>query len=161
MWDEVIRRFEASDVPMLRDAADLALCGRARHELAEGRASTAVGPLDRALMQGRAGMPDSRLQAHLIRAGAHLATGDRDGCEGDVGTALSILPELNGLDRIVLATLAGLALDIGPGRIREPIKSSPADDLLLPLTTALEPELGLEPRVAREVEEIAEDMRRE
>ena len=41
------------------------------------------------------------------------------------------------------------------------IKSSPASDLLLPLSTALERELGLEPRVAREVEEIAEDIRRE
>ena len=41
------------------------------------------------------------------------------------------------------------------------IKSSPAGDLLLPLSTALERELGLEPRVARGVEEIAEDIRRE
>ena len=160
-WDEVIRRFEASDVPMLRDAAELALCGRARHELAEGRASAAVGLLDRALMQERAGVPDSRLQGHLIRAGAHLAEGDGEACARDVETALSILSELNTLARHVLADLADLATGIGLERMRELIRSSPADGLLLPLTTALERELGLEPRVAREVEEIAEDIRRE
>jgi len=38
------------------------------------------------------------------------------------------------------------------------IKSSPANDLLLPLRTALEKKLGLKPRVAREVEEVADDM---
>ena len=41
------------------------------------------------------------------------------------------------------------------------IKSSPSDALLLPLRTALERELGFEPRVAREIEEIAEDIRRD
>ena len=31
----------------------------------------------------------------------------------------------------------------------------------MPLTTALEREMGLEPRVAREIEEVAEDIRRD
>ena len=41
------------------------------------------------------------------------------------------------------------------------IRTSPSASLLLPLTTALERDLGLEPRVAREVEEIALDIRRD
>ena len=160
-WDEVIRRFEVSDVPALRDAAESALCRRAQHELTEGRARTAVAFLDRALLQGKAGMPDSRLQGHLIRARAHLAEGDGEACAGDVETALSILPELNTLPRDVLVALADLSAGVGPARMCNLIESSPAGDLLLPLRTALERELGLEPRVAREVEEIAEDIRRE
>ena len=160
-WDEVVRRFEASDEPALRDAAESALCMRAQHELTEGRARTALGLLDRALLQGRAGMPDSRLQGHLIRARAHLAEGDGEACSAGVVTALSILPELNMLPRDVLVALADLSAGIGPERMCDLIKSSPAGDLLLPLRTALERELGLEPRVAREVEEIAEDIRRE
>ena len=160
-WDEVVRRFEASDVPALRDAAESALCRRAQHDLTEGRARTALGFLDRALLQTLAGMPDSRLQGHLIRARAHLAEGDGAACAGDVETALSILPELNMLPRDVLVALADLASGVGPERMCELIKSSPANDLLLPLRTALERELGLEPRVAREVEEVAEDIRRE
>ena len=160
-WDEVIRRFEVSDVPELRDAAESALCRRAQHELTEGRARTAVAFLDRALLQGKAGMPDSRLQGHLIRARAHLAEGDGEACAGDVETALSILPQLNTLPRDVLVALADLSAGVGPARMCNLIESSPAGDLLLPLRTALERELGLEPRVAREVEEIAEDIRRE
>ena len=160
-WDEVVRRFEASDVPALRDAAESALCRRAQHELTEGRARTAVAFLDRTLLPARAGIPDSRLQGHLIRARAHLAEGDGEACAGDVETALSILPELNMLPRDVLVTLADLAAGVGPERMCDLIESSPAGDLLLPLRTALERELGLEPRVAREVEEIAEDIRRE
>ena len=126
-----------------------------------GRAGAAVAFLDRALLQGRAGVPEGRLQGHLIRARAYLAEGDREACAGDVETALSILPELNTLPRDVLVALADLAVGVGPERMCDLVKSSPAGDLLLPLRTALERELGLEPRVAREVEEIAEDIRRE
>jgi hypothetical protein len=160
-WDEVVRRFEESDSPVLRDAAEAALRRRGQHELTQGRARTALGFLDRALFQGRAGMLDSRLQGHLIRASAHLAEGDGDACARDVETALSILPEMNILPRDVLVSLADLSAGVGPESMCELIKSSPAGDLLLPLRTALERELGLEPRVAREVDEIAEDIRRE
>ena len=68
--DEVVQRFEASDATELRNAAESALCMRAQHELAEGRARTAVAFLDRALLQAREGVPGSRLQGHLIRAPA-------------------------------------------------------------------------------------------
>ena len=161
VWDEVVQRFEASDVPTLRGAAETALYGQAQHELNEGRAKSAIAFLDRALLSNLAGVPDSRLQGHLIRARAHLAGGDGEACVGDVEVALSILPALNMLPRDVLEVLADLAGGVGPERMCDLIKSSPADDLLLPLRTALERELGLEPRVAREVEEIAEDIRRE
>ena len=49
---------------------------------------------------------------------------------------------------------------LGVARVLEFIRKSPSADLLLPLTTAFEQELGLEPRVAREVEEVAKDIRR-
>ena len=161
VWDEVVRRFETSDVPSLRGAAESALCIWAQHQLAEGRTRTAIELLDRSILQERAGIPGSRLQCHLIRAQAHLAESNGEACAADVKTALSILPELNVLPRDVLVDLAGLATGLGFERMCDLIGSSPVRDLLLPLTTALERELGLEPRVAREVEEIAEDIRRE
>ena len=160
-WDEVIRRFEMSDVSALRDTAESALCRRAEYELTEDRARTALGFLDRALQQGRAGTPGSRLQGHLIRARGHLAEGDGEAGARDVETALSILPELKMLPRDVVVALADLSKGVGPERMCDLIKSSPVGDLLLPLRTALEQELGLEPRVAREVKEIAEDIRGE
>ena len=85
-WDEVVRRFEASDVPPLRDAAESALCMRAQHELSEGRARTTIALLDRALLQAREGIPDSRLQGHMIRApgapGGRRWRSMRRGCRG-------------------------------------------------------------------------------
>ena len=50
---------------------------------------------------------------------------------------------------------------LGPARMRDFIKASPSAALLLPLTTALELELRLDPRVAQEVAEVAQDIRRD
>ena len=58
-------------------------------------------------------------------------------------------------------TLMRISVDVGPMPVRDVIQASPAADLLLPLTTALEQEMGLAPRVAREVEQVAADIRQE
>ena len=161
VWQEAVRRFGKSDVQALRDLEEWALCKRAQHELTEGRARVAIEFLDHVLLQERAGLPNTRLQGHLVRARGWLAEGDCKACAGDIETALSILPELDKLPREALVVLADLSAGIGLERMCDLIGSSPASDLLLPLRTALERELGLEPRVAREVEEIAEDIRRD
>ena len=41
------------------------------------------------------------------------------------------------------------------------IEQSPSTELLVPLVVALQKELGQEPKVAREIEEVAEDIRKE
>ena len=74
---------------------------------------------------------------------------------------LTILPELDSLPEDGPDALMKFSIDLGPARMRELIQASPVADLLSPLTTALEWELGLAPRVAREVEEVAEDIRRD
>ncbi len=43
------------------------------------------------------------------------------------------------------------SIDLGQKRMCEIIQASPSTKLLLPLTTALEQELGREPRVARDI----------
>ncbi len=160
-WDEVVRRFEASDVSALRDAVESALCGRARQELTRGQASAALEFLDRVLLQARGGTPGSRVQVHMLRSRAHLTEGDAEACARDVEATLSILPELDMLTRDVLVDLVDVMAGIGPERMCDLIESSPAGDLLLPLRTALERELGMDPRVSREVGKVAEDIRRE
>ena len=75
---------------------------------------------------------------------------------------LAILPKLDLLPKEVLDDLAKVGVEIGAERVRGLIQASPADaDLLSPFITALERELGMEPRVAREVGEVAEDIRRD
>ena len=53
------------------------------------------------------------------------------------------------------------SVHLGPACVLDLIQRSPAADLLLPLVTALQQEVGLKPRVAREVDEVAQDIRKE
>ena len=160
-WDQVVQRFETSDHPTLRYAAQFALFNKAALELARGRSKAAISAVDRGFEVAGTEQPWDKLRGHLIRAQAHMIEGDRAACEQDVEALLSILPRLSSLQKYDLDDLCRLAVDLGIERMRELIKASPAASLLLPLTTALEKELGFEPRVAKEVEEIAEDIRRD
>ena len=101
---------------------------------------------------------NSNLRGHVIRAKALLACGDRSACEHAVEAVLALLPELGFISREAIAALIGFSVDLGLQRMRELIQTSPSAPLLLPLTTALERELGYEPRVAREVDEVAQDI---
>ena len=69
----------------------------------------------------------------------------------------AILPKIDPLPTEGGNAMPEFIVAVGTGRMREPIQASPAADLSLPLAAALE--LGLKPRVAREVEEVAGDIR--
>ena len=59
----------------------------------------------------------------------------------------------------LMTMMSQLVTQVSPARILELIYDSPAAPLLLPLVVALQQMLGLEPRVPKEVEEIAKDVR--
>ncbi len=160
--DDVVRRFGESEYPILRMWTEIALLNKADLELASQRYDSAIETVDRALDQHLASPPQNRWWGHLIRAEAILASGDPSACEQDITAILAALPGLSALflERI-LGALMAFSIEIGSARMRELIRASSAADLLLPLTTALEREMGLQPRVAREVEEVAEDIRRD
>ena len=104
---------------------------------------------------------ETRWRGYLIRALAMLKSGNPSACERDVVTILALLPDMSVLPKEILDALQWLGHAIGPEWLRELIVASPSAGLLLPLTTALEGELGIESRVAREVEEVAEDIRQD
>ena len=104
---------------------------------------------------------ERQARCHMIRAKATLAHGNRSACERDIEAVLTLLRKIDSLPPEALDTLMYFSVELGPERMRELIQASPSANLLVPLTTALERELGLEPRVAREVEEIAQDIRRD
>ncbi len=161
VWDEVVRRFGECDTSALRSAAGFALVKRAEIELARGEAKAAIESASRAFDRIGAGSPEKRLPCHLIQAQASLEDGDIATCTENVIAVLELLPELKALPKRVLDALLGLAIDLGLARTRDLIQASPAANLLVPLTTALDRELGLEPRVAKEIEEVAEDIQRD
>ncbi len=159
-YDEAVRRFGEHESAALRMPIEFAFIRMAELELRLGRCEAAIVTASRALDRNLTGLP-MRWRGHLVRAKAGLAGGDPSIWERDVEAMLAILPEFDPLSREDLDALAELGIGVGAERMRELIQASPAADLLLPLTTALERELGMEPRVAREVEEVAEDIRRD
>ncbi len=161
VWTEVERRFGTGASPKLRETVKIALLGQAAVESVKGRTGTVVAAVDRVLQQKDAGSPTLEWAAHMFRAEARLVEGDVAAGVGDVEAMLAVLPRLDALPKGVLDGLFRIAVELGPNKMRDLIQASPASDLLLPLTTALEMELGEEPRAAKEVEEVAEDIRRD
>ncbi len=161
VWENVVQRFGQCDLPPLQNAADMALLKMAARKLHDGRVESAVGLVDKVLERENSEFPETGLQGYFLRSRAYLAAGREDSCVKDVETILAILPDLESIPKGVLDDMTWLAIDLGAEKMRDLIQASPSADLLLPLTTALEKELGLEPRVAKEVEEVAEDIRRD
>ena len=159
VYDEATRRFGKHEFPALRMPIEFALLRKAELELGRGRREAAIETAGRVLDWNLTELP-MRWRGHLIRAKAGLAGGDPSVYEREIEAMLAILPKLDPLPRKILDALVELTIEIGAERMRELIQASSSSDLLLPLTTALEWELGLEPRVAREIEEVAEDIRR-
>ena len=160
-FDEVVRRFGDSESPMLRMVTECALLMKADFEIKCRRYKAAIEAAGRVLDMGHTESSESRRLAHLIRAKATLASGDRSASERDIAAILTILPDLDSLPKESLDELTMFSIEIGPERMVELIQASPSANLLLPLTTALEQELGHEPRVALEVAEVAEDIRKD
>ena len=156
--DEVIRRFGESDSSVFSVEVKGALLWRADIELKTRQYEKAVETAGRVINGRHRGSPEQQLLGHVIRAKALFAGGDRSAGEYAVEAVLALLPELGSTSREAIVALIGFSVDLGLQRMRQLIQTSPSAHLLLPLTTALERELGYEPRVAREVDEVAQDI---
>ena len=164
VWDDVVQRFGTSDQPKLQYMVKIAQLVIAELHVAMGHCDTSITMMDNLLENLDFEIPESSkilYQGLLTRAYAHLLESNKAACMRDVETALSILsaPGISPID--VIDGLCGLAVELGPAQLRELIITSPESDRLLPLTTALERELGLETRVAKEVEEVAKEIQRD
>ena len=156
-----LERFEGSESSEIPKWIGLTLLEKADWELECKRYSSAIGIVDRALNQYRVESPQDRWRALMIRTRAVFASGDPSAYEQDIIAMFTLLLEFEFIPKEALEDLMTFSIDLGPARMRELIQASPAVNLLLPLTTALERVLGLEPQVAQEVEEVAKDIRGE
>ena len=157
--EEMVRRV-GDNAPEYHKLIEHSLLEKADFELVCGRHGSAIMAADLALKKCLPESVENRLRAHLIRARAILAGGDISGCEQDIEAILTVLPNLGNLPKEHLEALMEFSIQLGPARMREFIEVSPSADLLLPLTTALAQEMGDQPRVAREVEEVARDIQK-
>ena len=159
--DEVVRRFGDSESPAFRMVTECALLIKADSEIECRRYKAAIESAGRVIDMCHTESSEIRWLAYLSRARATLASGDLSASERDIAEILTILPNLDSLPKESLEELMTFSIEIGPERMVELIQTSPSANLLLPLTTALEQELGHEPRVALEVAEVAEDIRKD
>ena len=160
-FDEVVHRFGDSESPAFRRATECALLIKADFDIECQRYKAAIEAAGRVLDMCHTESSVNRRLAYLIRAKASLASGDMPAGERDIAAILTILPDFDSLPKESLEELMEFSIDIGPERMVELIQASPSVNLLLPLTTALEQELGREPRVALEVAEVAADIRKD
>ena len=158
--EEVVQRFGADDSPSLRGRVQKALLEKAEIELECRRYEAASNAASRALDDKGTQSHENLRRAHLIRAKASHRSGNPKRCARDLQTLLRILPNRDSLPDIHYE-LMQFSIDLGPETMIEILKASPSEKLLLPLTTALELELGRTPRVPHEVEEIAMDVRKD
>jgi tetratricopeptide (TPR) repeat protein len=161
VFDEAVYKYEKSELPALREQVEFALVEKADIELVFRRYRAAIGTADKALDRLQFASLWNRCRGYLTRAEAALAIEDSISCGKDLKALLVHLVELDSLPRHILDGLMRFCVRLGPGSMRELVVASPAANLLLPLTTALEWELGLDPRVALEVEEVARDIQRD
>ena len=102
-----------------------------------------------------------RLLVYEIRILTYINERNVPAVVDDVQVILQTLPRLAAMSARSIRSLMAANLALGADRLAALIRKSPSADQLLPLTTALDWEMGKEPRVAIEVEEVAKDMRRD
>ena len=102
-----------------------------------------------------------RLTIYEIRVLTYIKERNVPAVADDVQAILQTLPRLAALSPTSIRSLMAASLALGADRLAALIRESPSADHLLPLTTALDWEMGKKPSVATEVEKVAKDIRRE
>ena len=101
-----------------------------------------------------------RLQSHTMRMVAGAAERDDPASiVRDVKAVLDMLPQVEDESRMVIAALIECSPAVGYDQMVSLIQQSRSAKRLLPLATALELEMGLQPRVSIEIQRVAEDIR--
>ena len=102
---------------------------------------------------------DGTIANALIWKAIVLDQMDRTISEGEFCLLLKCLERDNKLPNNFIEALTCFISRVGPARSLELIQESPAAQILLPLVTALQQELGQRTDVAKEVDEVAKDIR--
>ena len=157
VYRDVLDRFARErDRTALEIRAD-ALLGVAEIEVRAGRPDAAIVSSTGAL-ELCPDVPHVVVLAHEVVVLSRLAEGDAQAAKGAAEVMLSNLPSVPRLHKTALETIMKLWRVIGSDQTIALTQASPAHDLLLPLTVALQRDIGLEPRVSREVDEVATDI---
>lgn len=87
-------------------------------------------------------------------------TGDKEGSERDVAEALVLLTKIKPPPDESIGRMLTLGVVLGSDRMAELIRNSPAVKIAGVLLAGFELDMGLQPRVAPEVAEVAQDVKK-
>ena len=172
-YDDVVGRYGASDAPALVGLVANALVNKGAMLGRLNRLEEALAACDEvvsrygeddtpALLEWVVNALVNKATIRRMEVGGNIfAAGEGSSLEQDIETILAILPKLDSFPENIINGLMLFSVDLGYAHMRNLIQASASANLLLPLITALEMELGMQPRVAREVEEVARDVRQE
>ncbi len=153
---------------MATRSAVLSVLGRTREHLSACRELlTRLDRHDERVSAGEVGDDGAEavlilgLATRAIRVLTYIEEGNLAHATADVREMLRKLPQLSAVPAGTIQTLLVASLALGVHRMASVIRESPSADHLLPLTTALDWEMGKKPRVATEVRKVAEDIQRE
>ncbi len=161
VYDRAVEWYGESRSPAVLEMVRRALIGRAASELSLGRTATAIATAGEALERTDSDDSDLIVTSLLLRAEAYFEGGDRTACGTELAAMLKLLPAFPSVPDLSIRALITFAARLGPRPVLEMIQESPSEGILLPLVTALREELGIESKVAEEVEEVAKDIRRD
>ena len=157
--DDFSNRFSGSRSDSIRRMVGNTLLEKAKAELRTGNPQTAVLTAGRVLKELSSNPAESLVLAHLLRAEGYFACENQFGCESELAAMLELLPRFEIVPAASVEGLMAFTIRFGPKRVLALIEGSPAVNSLFPLVTALREEIGIETRVAREVAEVAKDIR--
>lgn len=159
--DEFLNHFRGSESPPVLRLMGSTLLERAKAEISAGAPEAAIDTAERVLKEFASNPPDIPMLAHLLRAEAFFRCRNQFGCKSELAAMLEILPRFEVLPELSSESLMAYTIRFGPGPVLALIEASPSVNRLHPLVTALRQELGVETKVAKEVEDVASDIRKD
>ena len=159
--DEFLNHFKGTKSPSILQRIGSTLLERAKAEFQTGRPEAAMDTAARVLKEFASNSPENLVLAHLLRAEGYFRRGNQFGCKLELAALLEILPRFEVLPEMSIESLMAYTIRFGPGPVLALIEASPSVNRLYPLVTALRQELGIETKVAKEVEDVASDIRQD
>lgn len=159
--DEFLNHFRGSTSPTIRHRMASTLLERAKAEIATNAPEAAIDTSERVLKEFDWNSPDNLVLARLLRAEAFLHLQNEFGCKSELAAMLEILPRFEVLPKLSIESLMAYTIRFGAGPVLVLIEASPSVNRLHPLVTALRQELGIATKVAKEVDDVARDIRQD
>lgn len=151
LGDDMVAELEAVD-----PSEHLAACQELLNRLDRHERRASVGEV---VAYDAEAVASLRLKTWEIRAHTYIKEGNSVAVAEDVQAILSTLPQLVTTPARTIRFMLIASVALGAAQMASLIRESPSARRLLPLSTALELDMGVEPRVAFEIREVAEDMR--